>query len=162
MSKYLDEYEIGERFISSARTVTETDVVNFACMTGDMHPNHTDAAYMENSSFGQRIAHGLLGVAWAHGFLYRLDLITESAIAFLKIEEWNFHAPVFIGDTLHAEITIKEIIYSRSKPDRGILKLFFELVKQDGTLCQSGIKCIMMKRQCPQIIEGESDSYGKQ
>ena len=150
MSKYLDEYVVGEKFISSARTVTESDVVTFACTTGDMHPNHTDAAYMKNSQFGQRIAHGLLGVAWAHGFLYRLDIITESAIAFLKIEDWAFHAPVFFGDTLHAEVTVKEIIHSKSKPDRGILKLFFEMVKQDGTVCQSGTKCIMMKRHRPQ------------
>ena len=146
MSKYLDEYVVGEKFVSSARTVTETDVVMFACSTGDMHPNHTDAAYMEKSGFGRRIAHGLLGISWAHGFLYRLDLITESAIAFLKIEDWTFHAPIFFGDTLHAEITVKEIVPSRSKPDRGILKLFFELVKQDGTVCQSGTKWIMMKR----------------
>ena len=149
MSKYLDEYVIGEKFVSSARTVTESDVVTFACTTGDMHPNHTDAAYMENSVFGQRIAHGLLGIAWAHGFLYRLDLITESAIAFLKIEDWNFHAPVFFGDTIHAEITVKDIVPSRSKPDRGVLKLFFEIVNQKGVVVQSGTKCIMMKRCRP-------------
>lgn len=95
MSKYLDEYVVGERFVSSARTVTESDVVNFACMTGDMHPNHTDAAAMEHSIFGKRIAHGLLGLSWAHGFLYRLDLITESAIAFLAIEDWKFLKPIF-------------------------------------------------------------------
>lgn len=150
MSKYLDEYVIGEKYITSGRTVTETDVVLFACLTGDMHPNHTDASAMENSPFGRRIAHGLLGISWAHGFLYRLDLITDSAIAFLKVEDWNFHAPIFFGDTLHAEITVRDVIPSRSKPDRGILKLFFELVKQDGTVCQSGTKWIMMKRQPPQ------------
>jgi len=147
LSKYLDEYTIGEKFITDGRTVTETDVVNFGTATGDLHPNHFNASVMEQSAFGQRIAHGMLGISWAHGFLYRTGLITESAIAFLKIEDWNFHAPVFFGDTLHAEITVKEIIPSRSKPDRGILKLFFELVKQDGTVCQSGTKCIMMKRK---------------
>ena len=146
MSKYLDEYVVGERFVSSARTVTESDVVNFACMTGDMHPNHTDAAAKEHSIFGKRIAHGLLGLSWAHGFLYRLDLITESAIAFLAIEDWKFLKPIFFGDTIHAEITVKEIVPSRSKPDRGVLKLFFEVVNQDGVVCQSGTKCIMMKR----------------
>ena len=149
MSKYLDEYTVGEKFVSSTRTVTETDVVLFGSLTGDLHPNHMDAAAMADSPFGQRIAHGILGIAWAHGFLYRLDLITESAIAFLKIEDWNFLAPVFFGDTLHAEITVKEIVASRSKPDRGILKLYFELVKQDGTVCQAGCKWIMMKRQRP-------------
>lgn len=147
MSKYLDEYTLGEVFVSSGRTVTETDVVMFACTTGDMHPNHTDAAYMEKSQFGMRIAHGMLGIAWAHGFLYRLDLITESAIAFLEIENWTFHAPIFFGDTMHARITVKDIIPSKSKPDRGVLKLFFELVNQDDTVCQSGVKCIMMKRR---------------
>ena len=86
MSKYLDEYVLGEHFVSAARTVTECDVVNFACMTGDMHPNHTDAEVMKHSQFGQRIAHGLLGISWAHGFLDRLDLITDSAIAFLEIQ----------------------------------------------------------------------------
>lgn len=150
MSKYLDEYVLGEKFVSSGRTVTETDVVMFACTTGDMHSNHTDAATMAGSQFGERIAHGLLGTTWAHGFLDRLDLISDSAIAFLKIEDWNFHAPIFFGDTLHAEITVKEIVNSRSKSDRGILKLFFELAKQDGTVCQSGTKWILMKRQRPE------------
>lgn len=157
MSKYLDEYVVGEKFTSSARTVTETDVVTFACTTGDMHPNHTDAAYMEHSQFGKRIAHGMLGIAWAHGFLYRLDIITESAIAFLKIEDWNFRAPIFFGDTIHAEITVKEIVNSRSKPDRGILKLFFEIVNQDGVVCQSGTKWIMMKRQRPEANNGKGE-----
>ena len=146
MSKYLDEYVLGEHFVSAARTVTECDVVNFACMTGDMHPNHTDAEVMKHSQFGQRIAHGLLGISWAHGFLDRLELITDSAIAFLEIEEWKFKAPIFFGDTIHAEITVKDVIPSRSKPDRGVLKLYFELIKQDGTVCQSGTKAIMMKR----------------
>ena len=150
MSKYLDEYVVGEKFVTSSRTVTEADVVTFGTSTGDLHPNHFDAAAMEQSPFDRRIAHGMLGISWAHGFLYRLDLITDSAIAFLKIEDWTFLAPVFFGDTLHAEITVKEIVNSRSKPDRGILKLYFELVKQDGTVCQTGTKCIMMKRQRPQ------------
>ena len=86
MSKYLDEYVLGEHFVSAARTVTECDVVNFACMTGDMHPNHTDAEVMKHSQFGQRIAHGLLGISWAHGFLDRLDLITDS---FWKLRNGN-------------------------------------------------------------------------
>ncbi len=147
MSKYLDEYQVGEKYVTSARTVTEADVVNFACTTGDMHPNHTDAARMAKSQFGKRIAHGLLGIAWAHGLLYRLDLITDSAIAFLEIEDWKFKAPIFFGDTLHAEITVQEIIFSKSKQDRGILKLHFDLKNQDGVVCQSGVKSIMMKRK---------------
>lgn len=152
MSKYLDDYTVGEVYITNGRTVTEADVVIFGAVTGDMHPNHFNAEQMEKSAFGKRIAHGMLGISWAHGFLDRMDLITESAIAFLKIEDWNFHVPVFFGDTLHAEIVVKEIIPSRHKPDRGIFKLFFKLIKQDGTVCQSGTKWIMMKRRCPETI----------
>lgn len=147
MSKYFEEYRIGEKFITSARTVTETDVITFACSTGDMHPNHTDAEYMSKSQFGKRIAHGLMGIAWAHGLMYRLDLLTESAIALICVEDWKMVAPIFIGDTIHAEITVKELIPSRSKPDRGVMKMYFELINQDGLVCQTGIKALMMKRK---------------
>ena len=146
MGRYLDEFVVGEKFKSAARTVTETDVVMFSCITGDMHQNHTDAAAMEHSVFGKRIAQGLLGISWAHGFLFRMGLI-EEAIAFMESQEWKFVAPIFLGDTIHAEITIKDVIPSRSKPDRGILKLFFEMVDQNGRVCQTGTKCIMMKRK---------------
>jgi acyl dehydratase len=102
---------------------------------------------MAKSQFGKRIAHGLMGIAWAHGLMYRLDLLTESCIALLGVEDWKMIAPVFIGDTLHVEITVKELIPSRSKPDRGVLKLYFELVNQNGVVCQTGIKALMMKRK---------------
>ncbi len=147
MGRYLDEFTVGEVFESHGRTITETDVVMFACMTGDLHTNHTNAEVMKGSQFGQRIAHGMLGIAYAHGFLHSLNLITEAAIAFLEIESWKFHKPIFFGDTVHARISVKEVIPSRSKPDRGVLKFFMEMVNQDGAVVQSGVKSIMIKRK---------------
>lgn len=147
MSRYLDEYQVGEQFESQARTITETDVVMFACMTGDMHNNHTNADAMRNSVFGRRVAHGLLGISYAHGFLHGLGVIAATAIAFLEIEGWKFHGPIFFDDTIRLRTTVREIVFSKSKRDRGVLKFFMELVNQDGVVVQSGVKSIMMKRK---------------
>lgn len=146
MSLYLEEFQVGQTFTSRSRTVTETDVVNFACSTGDMSHIHTDAAKMADSQFGQRIAHGMLGASWCHGFLNSLGIIEYSAIALLGIENWRFNSPIFFGDTLHLVITVLEVTPSKSKPDRGILKLQFDLTNQRGEICQGGVKTLMMKR----------------
>ena len=147
MSRYLDDWVTGETFVTPGRTVCECDVNLFAGLTGDMHQNHTDAEYMKNGQFGQRIAHGLLIMAMAHGLMMRLNIITDNSIALLGVEDWKFLAPVFFGDTIHVELTVTDIRFSRSKPDRGVLKMLFRVIKQDGVEVQSGYKVFMMKRK---------------
>lgn len=147
MSRYLDDWTVGEQFITPGRTVCECDVNLFAGLTGDMHQNHTDASYMENSQFGKRIAHGLLIMAMSHGLMMRLNIITDNSIALLSVDDWQFHAPVFFGDTIHVLITVADIHMSRTKPDRGILKLHFDIRNQEGGCVQSGTKVLMMKRK---------------
>ena len=148
MSKYLDEFVVGEKFVTPARTITETDVVMFAAMTGDYNQIHTDAREMAKSQFGQRLAHGLLCLAVSHGLFFRLDFISTTAIAFASIDEWKFLSPVFIGNTIHCDIEVADIVFSKSKPDRGVLKLKFEIFNEDtGKIAQSGIKSIMLKRK---------------
>ena len=146
MSKYLDDWVLGEVFVTPGRTIDASDVMLFAGLTGDYHENHTNAEYMKNSIFGRRIAHGLLGLSISHGLMMRLNLITDNSIALLGIEDWKFNKPIFFGDTVHVKITVHEIRFSRTKLDRGVLKLFFELINQHGEVCQSGIKVLMMKR----------------
>ena len=147
MSKYLDDWRVGEVFLTPGRTIGEYEVSAFAGLTGDYHQNHTDAVYMKDSIFGERIAHGLLGLSIAHGLMMRLGLITDNSIALLGIEDWKFHKAVLLGDTIHVRITVQEIRFSRSKEDRGILKLFFEVINQKDEVCQSGVKVLMMKRK---------------
>lgn len=147
MSKFLDEWELGEVFVTEGRTITESDVTTFAGLTGDYHQNHTNAEYMKNGEFGQRIAHGLLGLSFSHGLLFRLNIITDNSIALLGVEDWKFLKPVFFGDTIHAKLTVKEIRFSRTKPDRGVLKLLFEIINQREEVCQLGTKVFMMKRK---------------
>jgi acyl dehydratase len=64
-----DELEGGERFVTRGRTITESDVVSFAGLTGDFHPQHTDAAWAAGSRFGERIAHGMMVMSYAIGLV---------------------------------------------------------------------------------------------
>jgi acyl dehydratase len=148
MSKYLDEFVVGEKYVTPGRTITETDVVMFAGMSGDYARVHTDEHEMKKSQFGTRIAHGLLGLAIAHGLFFRLDLISTTAIAFAQIEEWKFVSPIFFGNTIHCDIEVAEIIFSKSKSDRGIVKFRFDVFNEDtGKVAQTGLKSIMMMRK---------------
>lgn len=147
MSKFLDDWIVGETFLTKGRTIGECDVNTFAGLTGDHHSNHTDACYMKDTVFGERIAHGLLVLSIAHGLMMQLLIITDNSIALLGIEDWKFHKAVFFGDTIHVKVTVQDIIFSRTKRDRGVLKLFFEVLNQKDELCQSGCKVLMMKRK---------------
>ena len=144
--KYFEELVAGSEFITPSRTLTETDVVMFAAMTGDYNEIHTSEVFMKKSQFGKRLVHGLLALSVSHGLLFRLGLLDGTAIAFLDIESWKFEAPIFFGDTIHVKITISETRASKSKPDRGIVKLFLEVIKQDDTVVQSGFKTLMIRR----------------
>ncbi len=145
--KYFDEFVVGEEHVSPSRTLTETDIVLFAAMSGDYNELHTSEEFGKGTQFGKRIGHGLLGLAVSHGLFFRLGLVEGTAIAFLGIESWNFEAPFFIGDTIRVKIRVAEKKESKSKPDRGVVKFFFEIVKEHGQRIQSGYKSLMIKRR---------------
>lgn len=142
--KYLSEFAVGEKFTTLSRTVTETDVVLFAGISGDNNPIHTDQSYAEKLPFGTRIAHGLLCAAIATGLWGRLGFVDGSAIAALDTY-WKFVGSVAIGDTIHAEVEVKEVKRSSSKPDRGILNIEYTIINQEGKVCQIGNMATMMK-----------------
>ena len=135
---FLDDLREGQRFVSQSRTITETDVVNFAGLSGDYNQIHTDAEFARSSGYGQRVVYGLLGLSVATGLLDRTGVFSGSAIAMLGISSWKFTAPVFIGDTLTLELTILAVHPSRSKPDRGVVERLFELKNQHGKVVQTG------------------------
>ncbi|MFZ5945771.1 MAG: MaoC/PaaZ C-terminal domain-containing protein [Bacillota bacterium] len=145
--KYFDEFVIGEEFITPTRTMTETDVVMFAAMSGDYNELHTSQEFGKATPFGQPIVHGLLGLAVSHGLIFRLGILEGTAIAFLSVDSWQFKAPIFFGDTIHVKVKIADKKASSSKPDRGVVKFELQIVKQDGTVCQEGVKTLMMKRK---------------
>ena len=145
--KFFDDFVTGEEYMTPSRTLTETDVVMFAAMSGDYNELHTSEAFGKSTQFGKRIGHGLLGLAVSHGLFFRLGLVEGTAIAFLGMESWKFEAPFFLGDTIRVKIRVAEKRPSQSKPDRGVIKFFFQVIKEDETVIQSGYKTIMIRRK---------------
>ena len=103
---YFEEFEIGQRFYSTGRTITENDIVSFAGLSGDYNQIHTDAQYAENTPYGQRIAHGLLVTSVASGLIAQSGLIEGTVLAFREINNWKFAKPTYIGDTVNVEVEI--------------------------------------------------------
>jgi 3-hydroxybutyryl-CoA dehydratase len=106
---FFDEFQVGQKIISVGRTVTESDIVNFAGISGDYNQMHVDADYSKNTPFGQRVAHGLLGLSIASGLAVQTGILEGTIIAFREINEWKFIKPIFIGDTIHVELEVKEV-----------------------------------------------------
>jgi len=106
---YFEEFSVGQKITSVARTVAESDILTFAGLTGDYNQIHTDAEFAKGTQFGGRIAHGLLGLSLAVGLLMRTGVLEGTVLAFREIVEWKFIKPVFIGDTLHVEMEAKKL-----------------------------------------------------
>lgn len=105
---YFDEFEVGQRIISAGRTITESDIVAFAGLSGDYTQIHTDAEYSRNTPIGQRIAHGMLGMSIASGLAAQTGVMEGTVIVFREINSWKFIKPIFIGDTIHVELKVVE------------------------------------------------------
>jgi len=148
ITKYFDDLNLGEKSSTAARTVTEADIVSFAGLSGDYNPIHVDAAFAENSPFKQRIAHGLLVLSIASGLFTNCELnlsIKNSLIALMEVQ-CRFLKPVFIGDTIHVEVEIKEK-KETSKPDRGIVIMERTVLNQKGDIVQKIEAILMMRRR---------------
>ncbi len=121
--KYFEDFEVGETVVTRGRTITETDIVGFAALTGDWYPLHSDAEYAKKGPFGERIAHGLLVLSVANGLLPLYDM---AIVAFYGMDKVRFTAPTKIGDTIHVEL---EVIDKRGKEDLGGVVTLKESVK---------------------------------
>ena len=138
---------VGMRFRSPGRTITDADLVGFAGLTGDYSELHTSDVYAQSSQFGRKVAHGMLGLAYAHGLMWaRTGELRETAIAFLGIDAWKFVGPVFVGDTIFVDYEIAELRDSRSRPTQAIATFDVRVVKQDGSLVQQGRKALLVSK----------------
>ncbi|MGE5224392.1 MAG: MaoC/PaaZ C-terminal domain-containing protein [Omnitrophica WOR_2 bacterium] len=105
---YFEEFEPGQCIVSAGRTITESDIVSFAGLSGDYTQIHTDAEYSKTTPVGQRIAHGILVLSIASGLAARTGILEGTVIVFREIDEWKFIKTVFIGDTIHDVLEVKE------------------------------------------------------
>ncbi|HPL64484.1 MAG TPA: MaoC/PaaZ C-terminal domain-containing protein [Syntrophales bacterium] len=147
--EYLDDYEVGMKFLSPARTITETDIVNFAGFTGDWHPLHTDVEYAAKTPFKGRIAHGMLTLCIGMALPFRLgsyaSFLPRSFIAFYGMESVRFTAPTRIGDTIRCETEVVDIADKGS--GRGVLTTVNRIMNQrDELLVTYVIKVLCGKK----------------
>ena len=134
---YFEEFEIGQTVTSPGRTITETDVVTFAGLSGDYNQLHTDAEFAKGTMFGRRVAHGLLVLSVATGMAAQLGFIEGTVLAFRELT-WKFSRPVFMGDTVHMEAKVTEL-----KPvprlGGGSVILQVAVINQDGDTVARGV-----------------------
>jgi 3-hydroxybutyryl-CoA dehydratase len=119
----------GKPFITQSRTIREEDIVSFAELTGDMHPQHTDADWAARSRFGERIAHGLLVESCAVGLV---NFDPEHVVALRRVGDAVFKLPVRIGDSVHVE---GQVVGSRElDTDTELVEHRWRVVNQDGRM----------------------------
>lgn len=136
VGKYFEEFEVGEIFETSARTVTEADLVNFTGVSWDVHPLHNDEEHCKKTNYGKRIAHGFLALSIMGG-LSTCSGIMDHSMGFLGIEEWRFHRPVYPGDTVRCRIKVFSKRETRSG-GRGMVTFGRELLNQKDEVVQAG------------------------
>ncbi|MBL7212417.1 MAG: MaoC family dehydratase N-terminal domain-containing protein [Desulfobacteraceae bacterium] len=142
---YFEDFTVGQEFVTKARTVTEADVVNFAALSWDTNQLHTDAEFAKKGLFGERVAHGMLGLVIHAGLSQMLGITEGTILAFLGMT-WKFHLPIKIGDTLHVVQRVKEM-RETSKNDRGVLTFEKELVNQRGEVVQTGTTTVLLAKK---------------
>jgi acyl dehydratase len=143
---YWEDFEVGQTLVTPKRTITSTDIVNFACLSGDFNEVHTNWEYAKTTPFGEPIAHGPLVYAIMGGLQYASGVNDGTLLALLQVDKWRMLAPVKHGDTLHLEATVLEKKES-SKPDRGVVKFRRRFMKHDGTAVQEMETTLLYKRR---------------
>jgi 3-hydroxybutyryl-CoA dehydratase len=139
--------EVGQEFTSRGRTVTEADVVGFAQLTGDWHPQHADAAWAESSPFGERIAHGMLVVSLAVGLV---PFDPGRVVALRQVSQATFKRPVRFGDTVHVEGRIADL--TPVSEEAGLVTFAWSIVNQeDHVVCRARVDVLWR-------IDGEAAS----
>jgi acyl dehydratase len=133
-----DTLELGQTFTSSARTLTETDLVMFCMMMGDWHAIHADEVSAKDTRIGRRMFHGTFGISLAVAQAAELLPLTNRIVAALGLKEWSFKAPLFIGDTVHTDVVISGTRVA-SDGRRGVISRTIRLIKHDATVAQEGL-----------------------
>ena len=140
---YFEDFEVGQRFYSTGRTITEGDIVTFAGLSGDYNQIHTDAQFAESTPYQQRIAHGLLVTSIASGLVMQSGLIEGTTLAFREINNWKFAKPTYIGDTVHVEVDVNS-----TKPLRrlggGAIEIALSVKNQNDEIVMKGMWTVLI------------------
>jgi acyl dehydratase len=155
MHLFFDDVEVGQEWTSLGRTITESDIVGFAGLSGDFNPIHIDHAFAATTPFRRPIAHGLLILSVASGLsLFAPPMRT---IAFLSLREWNFREPVFVGDTVHVRTRVLEK-KERSRGRRGEVLWCRQVLNQDNKVVMEGNSLTLVEGRAAQAKGGRAAS----
>ena len=143
-SMYFEDYQAGTSVTTSGRTITEADIVNFACLSGDFNPIHTNVEFAKKGAFGERIAHGMLGLSVLTGLIHEAGIIKTTVVAFTGLT-WKFTSIVKIGDTFAGIFTV---LKSRGLgPKQGMIVFSVKLTNQRGETVGEGEWSLLVKKR---------------
>jgi 3-hydroxybutyryl-CoA dehydratase len=153
-AKDFDTLTVGERFVTRGRTIGEADITSFATLSGDTHPQHTDAEWAAGSRFGERIAHGLLVLSYAAGLM---PFDPERIVALRRVGEAVFKQPVKIGDTIHVEGEVVE--KAEIDAAHGLVGTRWRVLNQHGKLvARASIDLVWRRDTMPLVEEPRADT----
>jgi 3-hydroxybutyryl-CoA dehydratase len=145
---------VGESYVTRGRTIGEADITAFATLTGDTHPQHTDAEWAAGSRFGERIAHGLLVISYASGLM---PFDPERIVALRRVGDAVFKQPVKIGDTLHVEGRITD--KTELDEGHGLVETRWRVVNQRQRLVAlTTVELVWRRDRMPRVEETRADA----
>lgn len=139
---YFDDLKVGDSQTTRGRTITEGDIVNWCALTGDWFLLHSDKEYAAKSMFGQRIAPGMMVLAFSGGL--GVPPLAKAIIANYGSDRVRYMRPTFIGDTVHAEITVKEL--SPRDDTTGIATFQWNMHNQKDETVMSSLMKVLLRR----------------
>jgi 3-hydroxybutyryl-CoA dehydratase len=140
---YFQEIFIGQHIVSSGRTITESDIHDFAGLSGDFNQLHTDEEFCKTTLYGRRVAHGLLILSIASGLAMRTGFLEGTALALREIHEWKFIKPVFIGDTITVNLQVIET-KELQRISGGSVTIQMDVTNQHTDIVMKGIWIVLV------------------
>jgi len=139
-----EDLAIGDHWPTGAMTLTESQFVAFAGLSGDFFDLHMDDDYARELGFPSRVAHGILGLALLDGLKNRAD-VRLAAIVSLGWD-WNFRAPLLVGDRIRAHAWVSQL-RPTSRPERGFIELTLQLTRNGDAVAQEGVNRMLIRRR---------------
>jgi acyl dehydratase len=145
-TRYLDDLQAGQRFVSGGITLSEAEIIDFAWRY-DPQSFHLDVNAAAESPYGGLIASGFQSMLLCFRLFIQSGVLAGSSLGSPGIDELRWLAPVRPGDTLHSEVDVLEVRPSASKPDRGVARLKYLAVNQRGEAVLSFIVIHLLRRR---------------
>ena len=144
---FFSDFQIGHRYESDPRTVSEADVMQFTDLSGDHNPLHVDEAFAKKTPFGQRVAHGMLVASISTGQGQDLGIFEGTTLALMG-QTFAYKGPVFFGDSVRLALTVESMKPS-SKGGRGVVVFRAEILKQDDSVVNEGTWTVLFRDKRP-------------